>query len=91
VFKVAHLLRRCALQRAATRAVMPGLDPGIHDEARRLRALRSALRVATLPALMLRSIAISAFTRVFDALWRCVSKDRKSAIADLRNNNADLG
>jgi hypothetical protein len=25
--------------------------------------------------LILRSIAISAFTRVFDALWRCVSKD----------------
>jgi len=29
----------------------------------------------TLSALILRSVALSAFTRVFDALWRRVSKD----------------
>jgi hypothetical protein len=29
--------------------------------------------------LILRSIAISAFTRVFDALWRCVSKDGRES------------
>src|SRR4051812_22996790 len=34
---------------------------------------RAASRCAH-PGLMLRSIAVSAFTRVFDALWRCVSK-----------------
>jgi hypothetical protein len=28
------------------------------------------------PGLILRSMAISAFTRVVDALWPCVSKDR---------------
>jgi hypothetical protein len=67
---------------------MPGLDPGIHDEAPRLRASRSASQARQWPWgkgwLCLspphpEEHRHQRVTRVFDALWRCGSKDGAAA------------